>query len=554
MAVDTAPDIAPRPTSPGAAPDLAVGSFSNDPPWLVDPDRLAWRQGIDTLRARTLAGTRTRPHGRRLPPARPALAVGATLGRALGGWYLIDRRKGQVRSRAGLSRRLRRAFERLGPTYIKLGQIISAGEGVFPDELVSEFRLCRDQVPAESFATVRRTVEEDLGRPLSDVFDRFEEAPIAAASIAQVHAARLRTGEEVVVKVQRPHISRQVGRDLAVMGWLAPRLVGRIPAAALANPPVLVDVFAETIGEELDFRVEADNMLDVAAVLARTAQRALVVPRPHPELVTRRVLVMERVQGYAWGDAAAMREAGIDTAHVLTATLIAFLEGLLLFGVFHGDLHAGNLMVCPDGRVALLDFGITGRLDEQGRRALLRLVVSTASNDVRPQVEAMRDLGALPPDVDVDAVIDDLGLDRPVVDPTTIDAEELTRQIREVTKSLLGYGARMPKALMLFVKDMLFIDGAMATMAPDVDVLAQVVTILGHLQSHHGERIARDLGLAPGTVPAVELDGIRSSLGLADDVEHLTHRELQARRRAIRERLTHHRHSVGETRPPEHGE
>jgi len=483
---------------------------------------------------------------RAVPPATATLHVAGVLGAALAGWYVRDRRHGRNRSRSGLSRRLRVAFGRLGPTYIKLGQILSAGEGVFPEELVGEFRLLRDQVPAESFDAVLRTVEEDLGAPLAAVFDRFDETVVAAASIAQVHAARLVTGEEVVVKVQRPAIGRQVRRDLSVMGWLAPFLVGRIPVAALANPPVLIDVFAETIAEELDFRLEAENMLDVARVIASTAHtgpRALVVPRPHPVLVTRRVLVMERLDGYAWGDTAAMRRAGIDTAEVLMAALVAFLEGLVLHGVFHGDLHAGNLLVRADGRVALLDFGITGRLDERGRRGLLRLVMSTAANDVRAQVAAMVELGALPGDVDVDEVVSELRLDQPVIDPTTLDAEQLVTEIREMTKALLAYGARMPKSLMLFVKDMLFIDNAMATMAPDVDVLAQMVSILTQLQTRHGDRIARDLGMIPGSLPGVDLGGIRSALGIGDDVEHLTHRELEARRRLIHKRLAHRRNA-----------
>ena len=141
-------------------------------------------------------------------------------------------------------------------------------------------------MPAEDFDDVRRVVEAELGRPLDDVFVSFDRTPIAAASIAQVHGARLRTGEEVVVKVQRPQIAELVRSDLEAMAWLAPRLTGRIPIAALANPPALVELFAETIVEELDFRLEAENMLDVAAVLAETGQRALLVPRPHPTLVT----------------------------------------------------------------------------------------------------------------------------------------------------------------------------------------------------------------------------------------------------------------------------
>ena len=150
------------------------------------------------------------------------------MGWALGCWYVRER--GTDRSRAGLSARLRRSFERLGSTYIKLGQIVSGGDGLFPEELVREFKRLRDRVPAESFAVVRAIVEEDLGRPLDEVFAEFDEQPLAAASIAQVHAAVLRTGESVVVKVQRPTVARRVRDDLRALAWLGPRMVGRIPS------------------------------------------------------------------------------------------------------------------------------------------------------------------------------------------------------------------------------------------------------------------------------------------------------------------------------------
>ena len=372
---------------------------------------MPWRRGIDQIRAASAASVPGLVRRRRLPPGARVLTVGGRLGRALAGWSATDRRRGQERSREGLSRRLRQAFERLGPTYIKLGQILSSGEGIFPEQLVREFRLLRDRVPAEDFATVRAVVEADLGRPLEAVFTRFERTPVAAASIAQVHAATLASGEEVVVKVQRPQVAALVRRDLAAMSWIAPVLVGRIPVAALANPPALVDLFAETIVEELDFRLEAENMLDIARILADTNQRALVVPRPHPELVTRRVLVMERLDGFSWDDVSGMQAAGIDTSAVVRAGLVAFMEGAILFGVFHGDLHGGNLFVRPDGRVALLDYGITGRLDERRRLAFLRLLISGTVNDVKGQLAALRDLGALPAETDLDAVIRDLELD-----------------------------------------------------------------------------------------------------------------------------------------------
>ncbi|MGA8725819.1 MAG: AarF/UbiB family protein [Acidimicrobiales bacterium] len=520
--------------------DLAIGAFSAHGPWTVDPATMSWRfpldtgGEIDTLRRRAAALAHRLVRPEHVPSVSRVLAVGWRLGWALLAWGIRDR--GTAQSRAGLSRRLRPAFERLGPTYIKLGQIISSGEGIFPEELVDEFRLLRDRVPPEPFSTVRRTIEEELGRPLSEVFVSFDRTPVASASIAQVHAATLRSGERVVVKVQRRTVASLVRLDIAAMSWIAPMLVGRIPVTALTNPPALVELFAETIVEELDFRLEAQNMLDIAAVFAVEGQRSVVVPRPHPELVTKRVLVMEHLRGYAWGDAAAMRLAGIDTAAVLRCTLIAFLEGTLLYGVFHGDLHSGNLLVQDDGTVALLDFGITGRLDERKRLAFLRLEMGATTNDVAIQVEALRDLGALPADADVAAVIRDLGLDRPPVDPTTMNADQMVAELREVTKALLGYGARLPKELMLFVKNILFLNGAMATMAPDVDILGEVVAIATYFTERHGEQIARDVGSDALTTP-IDLDGYRAALGFTDEVESITFNDLQERRELIRRRL-----------------
>ncbi|MGE3621050.1 MAG: ABC1 kinase family protein, partial [Acidimicrobiia bacterium] len=291
----------------GGAPDREVGSFSDQAPWPVDPAAMPWRQALPAARAATAAELdRARRRGP-LPPVGRLGRTVASLSWAVARWSRAGRRAGGPDSVADLSRRLRLAAESLGPTYVKLGQIISAGEGIFPPELVDEFRLCRDQVPPEPFAVVRRVVEEDLGRPLEEVFAHLDVQPLAAASIAQVHRAVLRSGEDVVVKVQRSTVARRVRADLRVMSWLAPLLVGRIPVASLANPPALVDLFAETISEELDFRIEAQNMLDVARSLAELDQRGYVVPRPHPELVTRRVLVMERLEGFKFDDVAGMR-------------------------------------------------------------------------------------------------------------------------------------------------------------------------------------------------------------------------------------------------------
>jgi ubiquinone biosynthesis protein len=519
-----------------APTDLEQFAFSDCGPWSIDPQQLAWSRDLALLRAQTQAEVPRLLRRRVIPPVGRFFEAVYHVGGALLGWRFTERRRGGAVSRAGLSRRLRRAFEPLGPAYIKLAQIVSSGKGLFPDELVAEFKQLRDQVKPEPFDTVRAVVEQDLGGSLETVFSRFDRECLASASIAQVHAADLRSGEHVVVKVQRPHVASSVRKDIAAMAWIAPYLVGRIPVAALANPPALVELFAETIVEELDFRLEAENMLDIARVLARAGQRIIVVPRPHPELVTRRVLVMERLDGFTYDNVDGMRQAGIDTSQMLLALTVSFLEGAMIHGVFHGDLHGGNLLVMPEGKIALFDYGITARMDPQQRLAFLRLMMLGVMNDVRGQLEAYRDLGALAPDADVDAIIRTLKLDQPQVDPTKLSSEELTREIQYVTKALLGYGAKLPKPLMLFVKDMLFIDDATAHLAPEINLFDQIARIYAYFVENHAEQIAAESGLDPGQT-ALDLTGIKASMGLSAEVESLTHRDLQKRREIIRTRL-----------------
>jgi ubiquinone biosynthesis protein len=523
--------------------DTSWAAFTQEAPWEVHRENVRWLQLAETLRARARAEVPILTTPSRVPPGARVLTVIGHLGGAIAPWLAKKRRNhfghDPAASRADISRRLRLAAEELGPTYIKLGQIISSGDGIFPPELVDEFKKCRDQVPAEPFDAVRLTVEQDLGARLEDVFETFDERPLAAASIAQVHAARLRTGEEVVVKVQRPAVASLVRKDLRVMAWLAPHLVGRIPVAALANPPALVELFAETIVEELDFRMEAANMLDVAAMLRDLEQDGYVVPRPHPTLVTRRVLVMERLDGFKFDDVVGMRQAGIDTENVVRTAMVAFMEGAIVEGIFHGDLHGGNMFVMDDGRTALLDYGIVGRLTGARRNAFLRLMLGATTNDVKGQMAALRDLGALPIDTDLDAVISDLRLDQEVIDPTTLSGEEMVKEVQRVVKAMLGYGAKVPKELMLYVKNLVFLDGAIARLAPDLDLIGEVANISMMFAHKHGARLGRELGLDPSAVE-FDMDGVKASMGLDPSVNTLTYRELQARRELIQKRMRDH--------------
>ena len=515
--------------------DLSWGAFGGRGPWVLDRDSIAWRRAADDARDRARGSVPGLIAARRLPPGRRAGVVAGRLALATVPW-LVRRRRGKPATTAQLYRSLRLAAEALGPTFIKLGQIISSGEGLFPAELVDEFKRCRDRVPPEEFADVMTIVEHDLGTSVESVFEQFATEPIASASIAQVHAARLRTGEDVVVKVQRPDVDRLVREDLRAMAWVAPHLIGRIPVTALANPPALVELFADTIVEELDFRIEAANMLDIAAMLHDLGQTGYVVPRPHPSLVTRRVLVMERLHGFKFDDVAGMRAAGVDTEGVVRTAMVALMEGAMIAGIFHGDLHGGNLLVLPDGRTGLLDYGIVGRLGDERRQAFLRLMVGATTNDLEGQMAALRDLGALPADADLRAAIRDLGLDQPMIDPTTLTGEEILDEVQRMVKALLGYGASMPKELMLYVKNMVFLDGAIATLAPDLDILAEITNIAMLFASRHGEQLGRDLGFDPRAVP-IDLAGVKQGFGVDPSTTRLTHRDLQARRALIQQRM-----------------
>ncbi|MCC6224932.1 MAG: AarF/ABC1/UbiB kinase family protein [Microthrixaceae bacterium] len=516
--------------------DWELGSFTERAPWVLAPEQLPWRRGIDVLRLATLRQIPALTTRRAIPPIGRLVVVVGHLLRALVPWALRDRRHGGSVSRAGLSRRLRVAVERLGPTYIKLAQIVSSGEGIVPAELVEEMKKCRDQVPAETFETVRSVLVAELG-DLDSVFSSLDPTPLAAASIAQVHRATLRSGEDVVVKVQRPTIRTQVQRDLRVMAWIAPMLVGRIPVTALANPPALVELFAETISEELDFRLEAQNMLDLAAVFAAVGERGYVVPRPHPSLVTRRALVMERFEGFAFDDVALMHAEGIDTEEVVRVGMRGFTVGCMIHGIFHGDLHGGNLLVLADGRIGLLDFGITARMSPIQRSAFLKLMMTGAAGDVRGQLEAFRDLGALPTDTDLEQVYVDLGLDQAPVDPTTMDPDQLVSEIQHVIKALLGYGARLPKILMLYVKNLMFLDGAIARLAPNLDILGEFANLSLHMATAYGDHIAADMGVDAGDIQ-VSPEAIKATFGIVDpDVTQVTYADLQARREVIRRRI-----------------
>ena len=456
-------------------------------------------------------------------------------GSAFLAWKVLDQGKPEIERKPALYTRIRRAAERQGPTYVKLAQLISAAEGVFPEALVDECRRCRDRVEPESWRSIKKVLTRELG-PTWETFASISERPLASASIAQVHDAELLDGTPVVVKIQRPGIRRKVTADLRVMAWVAPRLVGKIPIAALSNPPALVELFGETICEELDFKLEVANLFEVNRALQANPRHSWEVPSPVLDLVTERVIVMSRVDGIPLGEVSRLPADPERVATVFRQMVEGLLEGAVIHGVFHGDFHAGNVFLGESGSISLVDFGITGRLDGQRRVAFLRYVVGMMTGDLEAQIVGVRDLGAFPPETDVAALIRDLQLDRIDFDPLELSEEEFVEQFRVLLRDLLGTGARIPKELMLFVKNFAYLSSMVQTLDPDMDLLGSFSDIAGGFLARNGVRVATEIGFSVGPDDASDIS-LRRAVGLRDGASTLTWRQLGERRASMVDRV-----------------
>ena len=295
--------------------------------------------------------------------------------------------------RAALALSLRRALEEGGVTFTKLGQMLSTRRDLLPEEFISELAQLQDRAEPAPWEQVERVIAQSLGAPAEEVFAELQPEPAAAASIAQVHRARLRDGEglgpEVAVKVQRPEIRATVEQDLDILLRLAVRLEDRARWARAVGTADVVRGFAASMREELDFRVEARNMTAVAATWAGQQRAAsndimVVLPALHEQLSTEQVLVIQWLDGVSLRAADQVIEShGLDRAELARVLLRSMVYQITEGGVFHADPHPGNILLLTDGRLALLDFGSVGRLDAQQRYALQALLLALGRGDPR---------------------------------------------------------------------------------------------------------------------------------------------------------------------------
>ncbi len=380
-------------------------------------------------------------------------------------------RRGPQRE-AGLSvaQRLRLAIEELGPTFIKLGQILSTRSDILPREIVEELARLQDQVPPAPWADVRAVIEAELGCPLAEVFAAIDPAPIASASLAEVHLARLPDGTEVAVKVQRPGIEPTIEEDLAIITDLA-RLAQQ--RTALGRRFEVLDLaleFGNSLRGELDFRREGRNADRMRRNFRKVAY--LRIPRVYWPYTRRRLIVQERLEGIKLTQVEALAAAGYDRHTLADRAAHIVLKSVLVDGFFHADPHPGNVLALPGNAIGLVDFGTVGRLDARDRLHLVRLFTLIVRLDIQGVVDQLQRMGIADWSVDRQALADDLrrlliryyGLAL-----EDIPTEEVMRQLEPIIQR---HRLRVPSDYLLLLKTLAVMQGVGLALDPTYDVFA----------------------------------------------------------------------------------
>ena len=441
-----------------------------------------------------------------LPTVSPIAEIarfGATTAHAAAGVgrFIVHSALGVVHGRApgarDVAREVRTTFEHLGPTYVKLGQLIASSPGVFSDTLADEFESLLDRVAPADPDEVRELFVAEFGRTPDEVFATFDPVPIASASIAQVHTATLDNGDEVVVKIQRPGISGRLAPDVAILERAASLLEFSEYGRMLSARHVVED-FADGLDAELDFRNEASTMREWYECLRDGPYGSRVrVPKVYDDLTTARVMTMERIRAIRIDDAKAVRAAGHDGVALCRNLLLSLLESAFHGGLFHGDLHAGNVMVDETGTLVLIDFGIVGRFTPRTRRILRQLVVDLiVRGDYESAGRAIFLLGAVHNPGSTAQGAADLKKVAMPLGSTELGAMsygDLGRQLAAVAKA---HDARLPRELVLVGKQLLYVEKYMKLLAPrwkamaDREIYAYMAGIMKEAQRDRRNGVA----------------------------------------------------------------
>lgn len=405
-----------------------------------------------------------------------AIAMRNGLSPSLRGLSRAGSPKGTSAGRRHSARQLRRALEEAGSTFVKLGQMLSTRYDLLPAEYVEEFSELHHQAAAEPWDRVRELLTEELGCEPEAVFAEFDPAPLAAGSMAQVHLARLKDGQEVAVKIQRPGACQVVERDLDILFRISHKLEEHTNWASSMGLGELMNGFAVSLNEELDFRTEARNMAAIVAGAAESgAVCAIRTPRVYEQYSSRRVLTLERLHGVPLSSAReTIAERGLDGAELAGQLFDCILEQITLGGVFHADPHPGNVLLLSSGELGLLDFGSVGRLDRRMRAALQDLLLALHRDDPAALSDALLEIVERPEQIDERQLERALG--RFMARYLGPGGKPHRDMFSELFVLVARHGLTVPPEVAATFRALATVEGTVERLVPDFDLVAQART------------------------------------------------------------------------------
>ena len=371
-----------------------------------------------------------------------------------------------------IEERLRLAFTELDTTFIKLGQVLSTRPDVVGPEVARELAHLQTATQADPPETVRATIEAEFGKPLSSLFAQFEEAPLASASIAQVHVARLHSGEQVVVKVQHAGIANKIMPDLDIVAGLAELAEKHAPQIRLYQPAAVVRQFRRTLLRELDFTFERRNLEEFAEHFAQ--DNTIHFPRAYGQFSTRRVLTMERLDGILGTDSTALAASGADLNEFARRGANMYLQMIFRDAFYHADPHPGNLMLLPGGVVGVLDCGMVGRLDEELAEGIEEMLMAVVTHNSADLGEVILRVGSAPPATHRDQLRADLTDFVADYVGQSIQEMDLSGALNSLLEIIRRYNITLPPPLSLLLRTLVELEGTAQQLSPEFS-LAEVI-------------------------------------------------------------------------------
>jgi len=397
-----------------------------------------------------------------------------------------------------IGERMRLAFEELGPSFIKLGQILSARPDLIGVEFADEFKKLQDEVPPFPAQEAKLLVEAELGKKVSELFSHFHEEPLAAASIAQVHAAVLKDGSRVVAKVQRPAIEETIEIDIEIMRTIARLMEKNMPESRFFNPTGIIEEFAKTVRKELNFIEEARNCDRFRKNFEYEPD--IYFPQVFWEYTTEKVFVMERIDGVRIDNVKEIDRLGYDKKRLARLGVDAYFKMVFEDGFFHADPHPGNILVMPTEQLGFLDFGIVGRVTDELKRTMANTFIALINRDFDRLIDSYIDLGLVPEETDPDVFRREFKSD--IVDfleplyGLTIGQINFAESLQAVVKIAIKHNMRMPTDLLLIDKAMIILENIGLQLDPDFDFIRASEPYASKLvrEKYSPTKIAREFG------------------------------------------------------------